>query len=628
MKQLHRRDVLQTAAKAGVGLAVLPLGKQVAAQTNVAVAPADLVAHWPFSSGFQDVSGDADATPVSGDPVTGSYDGRDAVKFDGADGLRAGDGSDNPELSFVQQGYGPVSFGGWVYFDQQSGGKQRGDVAQHHILRNDGEYVVRATPESGDQDTVKLVFATSGLGGGQGYNTRERTDDEMHVPIGEWHQFYFVLEAGNFLKFYLDGDLQFADDEMDGYSPRVTDYWSDQTIGSWYGTGTPDWYNLMVGKLSDLRVYKTELTDEQVTEIYQQTGGSDSDGPPSDPDGDEFLGRVVTPDDTAVSNGTVRVYSDSGDELLVTTDIGSGGEFSFTASELRSVEEAGTVNILFTSGDWFDGYTIQSDGLSSHSDEEWVLERELLYGPTMAESGSGPLGQVSVWRRVGYPDPGVQVISVEVTNTNQTRDPNKIDMSAYDLTSGSISISYDEDDVLISRKPFTDIDHPVTMDIHSTDTPSEVSSPEEVYHPHETSVPLAGTPFVDFSDLTITEQEATVNDGVGRIASTLPGVGTLLTVGDTLEWAFGDPLSKSASLGTEDPEPINPNEMDTVTLPWKSDDNIYQEASVVGVFPIQIESDEPTTIDVRLEWELESWILGFGTGRGYFADQVTIGPYE
>ena len=132
---------------------------------------------------------------------------------------------------------------------------------------------------------------------------------------------------------------------------------------------------------------------------------------------------------------------------------------------------------------------------------------------------------------------------------------------------------------------------------------------------------------MEFSDLVTTETEETVNEGAGKILGTVPGVSSLLNVGNTLEWAFGDPLQTSSSLGIENPRNINPNEMDTATLLWKSDDTTYEEASVVGVFPIKFTSDSSTTVDVRLEWKFESWTLGFGTGRGYFAEQFEIGPY-
>jgi len=628
----YRRDVLRSVAAAGVGFAGITAGKTVGAQTDSTVARDRLLVRWPFTSGFEDVVSGADGRAVHGEPTVGTYDGRAAVRFDGDDGLQVGDGSDNPELSIVQRGFGPASFGGWVYFDRDEGGNQRGDSADHHILRNDGEYTLRANPNTGNSDTVELEFGTSGLGGGEGYTTREHTDGEMEVAVGQWHHFFFVLEAGDYLRFYLNGERQFVDDEIDGYSPRVTDYWSDQTIGSWYGTGNPDWYNLLVGKLSDLRVYRGELSDSEIATIYERGGGTV--GGPDDGGIDGALtGRMVTPNGDPVQ-GTVEIYRGDDDELLVETASNTDGWFSLTESELDTVTGAGRLNLLLSGDNWFDGTSVTGSSLAGEDGSDWELNRELLYGPTIAESEARRLGQLSVWRQVGFPDATKQVINVEVTNTNADtgtgQEPSDIIGSAYDLTSGIFTLSFDEATVDVNYGPATDVDFGQEMRVASVDTLSPWRGdiePVETFHPDETGVPMAGATAIDYAELETTEQEEAINEGAGKIIGTVPVLSDVLTVTDAFEWAVGDPVSESASLGIEEPEDVNPNVRDTAALPWKSDDNVYQETSVVASFPIRLTSEERTKIDVRGEWKFESWLGGFGTGRGYFAEQFEIGPY-
>ncbi|WP_262177994.1 LamG-like jellyroll fold domain-containing protein [Haloarcula laminariae] len=228
----------------------------------------DLVARWPFANGFDDTVGDADASIGQGDPTVGRYHGRAGVAMDGDDGLLVGSGSDNPELSIVEREHGPVTVTGWLYFDSTEGGSPNNSPADHHILRNDAEYVLEALPAADTSGSVEIRFGISSLGEGESYTTDDATDAELHVTTGEWHHLALVVNAADYLTCYIDGAEAFHDDDLSGYSPRNTNYWSHQTIGSWYGTSSPDWYDLLVGKLSDLRIYDGQLSGDEVREIY------------------------------------------------------------------------------------------------------------------------------------------------------------------------------------------------------------------------------------------------------------------------------------------------------------------------------------------------------------------------
>jgi hypothetical protein len=111
----------------------------------------------------------------------------------------------------------------------------------------------------------------NGQDGGQTYSTHDHTDGEMTVSTDEWHHIFFVVSPQESLTFYLDGEERFHEDSMGGYSPTVPDRWADETIGGAYGGNPPDWFFLMDGHVSDLRIYDTALTDEQITRIYANT---------------------------------------------------------------------------------------------------------------------------------------------------------------------------------------------------------------------------------------------------------------------------------------------------------------------------------------------------------------------
>lgn len=237
--------------------------------TGGVVARDALVSRWPFESTLRDVVGGNDARADLGDVSFGEYAGRTATALDGDVGLLIDEG-DNEELSIASRERGPASIGGWVYFDQPHGSRDaNGSDPRHHIFRNDAEYVVDARPAGAN--TVELSLSITSQVAGTSYSTREHVDDEMRVPTNEWHHFVYVVDPASSVTFYLDGEGRFHDDDMPGHSPPATQYWAQETIGSWYGTGDVDWYDLLVGKLADLRIYDSALSPDEVTQIYVNT---------------------------------------------------------------------------------------------------------------------------------------------------------------------------------------------------------------------------------------------------------------------------------------------------------------------------------------------------------------------
>ncbi|WP_143420961.1 PKD domain-containing protein [Halorubrum halodurans] len=223
-------------------------------------------------------------------------------------------------MSFVESGDGPTTVTGWVYFDRREGGKPNSAPASHHVLRNDAEYTLLAAPSADEDGTVEFVFRIGDLGGGESYNTIDHADDELYVSVGEWHHFAFVVEPEESIRVHLDGEERFVDNDMTGYSPRNTNYWSHQTIGSWYGTNDPDWYGLLVGKLSDLRIYDAGLSEADIERIYSNGGetGSGDGGETGSSNGGE----------TGSSNG-----GEDGGELDESDAAGPSAEFEYEPSE-------------------------------------------------------------------------------------------------------------------------------------------------------------------------------------------------------------------------------------------------------------------------------------------------------
>ena len=97
--------------------------------------------------------------------------------------------------------------------------------------------------------------------------------DDVQIPLAvrEWHHLSFVFNSTEYVRIYLDGERVFADDSMDGYNDAATDFWPDVTVGSWYGGNPEEWANLMNGAISDLRIYDTGLSPDEVSRIYANT---------------------------------------------------------------------------------------------------------------------------------------------------------------------------------------------------------------------------------------------------------------------------------------------------------------------------------------------------------------------
>ena len=270
--ELNRRNLLIVA---GLGMtSISGFSNTTSAQSDNITRENDLIARWPFEDGFQDVVGNNNASAALGNPETDSYDNAEAVAFDGDDGLRVSRGGNN-QLNLMGPDNGAVTFSIWVYFDNTTGGNPfaDADTAHHTLIFHDTGYRITAKPAE-DSANVYPQFRIAPYGNSSAVEYSTTEDDVNELSTSSWHHLVVVVDSTNFIRIYANGEMIFFDDDMDGQNSAHTEWWSDITIGSWYGGNPEEWANLMKGKISDLRIYNGELSKTEITQIYQNTSRS------------------------------------------------------------------------------------------------------------------------------------------------------------------------------------------------------------------------------------------------------------------------------------------------------------------------------------------------------------------
>jgi len=90
-----------------------------------------------------------------------------------------------------------------------------------------------------------------------GGSTSTPNDYSIEYSLDHWHMLTMVRTASN-AKFYLDGELK-----KTGSAGAIPS--GNYFLGSW-STATGQWY---MGNLSDLRIFNTILSDNDIMELYQ-----------------------------------------------------------------------------------------------------------------------------------------------------------------------------------------------------------------------------------------------------------------------------------------------------------------------------------------------------------------------
>lgn len=334
-------------------------------------------------------------------------------------------------------------------------------------------------------------------------------------------------------------------------------------------------------------------------------------------------GTVTDYTGNPVSDAVISIFDIDSTKLVAKTTTDSKGTYSLN-------QTFGEVLVIVTDGEWFD--TAHVTDLSGTSDI--LLAEQLLKSPTVARTTeSEPLGVVSVWRSFYQNQHRVQTIHIEIANTNPVDGSPIYDIgsSAYDLESGAFTVSFPENDISVDYGDVDNVDLPGTPTVTTVHTPYATTPPVERFHPLNPNTPTlpvfgASSHLSSWQTVSKVGQSDEINQGLGLILGELPVISKLSTIGDLLQFSFGDPASKQATLGNPNVLETNPNDEESVVLGWESSNSTpsYGEAAVTFSLPVEF-SYPGATFKLGAEWQLPSW-SGFGDGNGTYAETIDIAP--
>jgi plastocyanin len=365
-----RRDVVKMAVIGGtVGSAgVAP----VTADSHI-IRGDDLIAHWPFEGGFNDVAGGHNAESADGDPQLSSFNGRDGVYFDGDDALRVSRGG-NEDLNLMAANRGPVSFSFWFYPEESDSGT----IYIHETGMN-----IR-TIETESDDTVGIEFNVrdnpSWADGQVAYSMSETPV----ISLNQWHHIGVIADSTNFVRMYIDDDSVYSDNNMQGKNDHYSSFWVDITIGNWYGGDPEEWgtgSGALNGKISDFRIYEGELSSSEISRIYENTSGNqegsdqEDSGQTKDASGEVVATIEYTP--SAPETGERVAFNASGSEtpngeiVNYSWDFGDGNTASGETAT-HTFEESGGYTVELSIVD-SEGQTATTTELLSISDNQSLI---------------------------------------------------------------------------------------------------------------------------------------------------------------------------------------------------------------------------------------------------------------
>jgi outer membrane protein assembly factor BamB len=346
-------------------------------------------------------------------------------------------------------------------------------------------------------------------------------------------------------------------------------------------------------------------------------------------------GQVIGPNGNPVPEARVYVYDSTQLELITVEYANDQGEFTIDIPP-------GQRYLIATHDDWF-GQSPPYEHPADGSSIELTLDHQLLFGPqeVITDDGTTTLGLVSVWRLLsGEPPYTEQTFYIEVTNVawGGGTPPWEIQANEADLSNGLFTFSFPESDITVNygaQSP--DIDYGTSVAVLGEGTPdTQDPTPVTQLHPFRGDTP--NLPFhgiashavamYRFLSQTNTADAETVTEGLGRTLSLVPGLGTVVTWVDNVDWAFGTVFgsAKQGSVGQTDFPPQDPNEMDTIVQGWRTaTPPPLDEATVVLTVPLrfEIESEETTSILTQAEWKIERLV---GEWAGSFGQEFTVGP--
>lgn len=478
------------------------------------------------------------------------------------------------------------------------------NLAFYHRFDSPGTYTATAT--SGDGDSVEWTVQVA--------------DDGMGAPTGEWVS-PASMEQVDESPVELSADVRAPSGNLD----RVI-WWlgmADDVLGRTSVSGQEDTATHTVEPSSICDgcplCFRVVTENGIASELDCLDSGASDDG---DSGQGEVTARVVDMNGEPLSGAHVWIYDNEGLELLEEADSGDDGRLPLS-QEYGDVLWVARSNQLFRS--------VRS---ALGEGTELSLDKELLFGPTVASTVQNEaLGVVSVWRWFGS-DPREQVLFVEVANTQLSEPYYEIQQDSFDLSSGYFSVAVPEETVLVDYGSFDSVDSSLSqgVGIVGTNTP-ETAGPSPVSRIHPIRDDGPGVPLqpvasrmglgVGFYTIDQKREELS-QEASGRLIETLPIVGTAATWVDTIDWGFGDLFDKEASLGPSSVDPLDPNEVDTVFEGWDDvNDGSFGHASVQYIVPLVFSTNESVDIRVQAEWTMDAAI---GEGSGQFVESFNIAP--
>jgi prepilin-type N-terminal cleavage/methylation domain-containing protein len=207
---------------------------------------AHLVGHWPLNGNLNDISGYNNNGTWEG---LGAMNWVSGVTGTGSQALEFNGSSDYVDLGKTMlPAQGDWSFGVWVNIPQLPSGSEHGSV----FLQG--------------SSTTGMLYAYTTFGSASGH-LRWNGVGSTEILVGSdirgtgWRHIVLQRENNNY-RLYLDGSL----DASGSNSGNINV--GNMLLGHAGGSGWLRWFN---GLISDVRIYDTALTAEEITRIYAES---------------------------------------------------------------------------------------------------------------------------------------------------------------------------------------------------------------------------------------------------------------------------------------------------------------------------------------------------------------------
>jgi outer membrane protein assembly factor BamB len=353
-------------------------------------------------------------------------------------------------------------------------------------------------------------------------------------------------------------------------------------------------------------------------------------------------GTIYDVSETPLADAAVELYDADADADALVAETTTAADGSYGISDIGDNNGELPTNILFVAqkDDWFNTREIPDIESRIPLQHDDTLTQEKLFGPVVEDE----VCILTCWRRVITPE--IQTVLFEVVDLSGN-DPRYI-IDSSDINSGNFALTVLADDIWINFGRQSDVEgtDPKGVETHGVSTRPDNTNLFD-WHPVRSELPLYnlfryGGIDANFQQLSTTAAENAdmIDEGVGIILGTIPGVATLVAWIDALQFAFGQSLETEVTIGDgtaeyadpNDPassvDVKNPNLHTSAKLAWKSGNGTLglDESAVTMAVPIEFQYSEErtTTITAEGEW-IHSGIIGASTHVS-FAKSFDIGP--